>query len=51
MNLVWCSRKNKKPVSFCFGFFHRNGEIFRKLETAVAIVGKENEYHGLFFVE
>jgi hypothetical protein len=51
MNLVRCSRKKKKPGGFCFGLFHRNSEIFCKLEAAVAIVGKENEYHGLFFGE
>jgi hypothetical protein len=51
MNLVRCSREKKKPGGFCFSLFHRNGEIFRKLETAVAVVGKENEYHGLFFGE
>ena len=31
MNLVLCSRKKKKPRGFCFGHFHRNGEIFCKL--------------------
>ncbi len=51
MNLVRCSRKKKKPRGFCFGHFHRNSEIFCKLEAAVAIVGKENEYHGLFLWE
>ena len=51
MNLVRCSRKKKKTRGFCFGHFHRNGEIFCKLEAAVAIVGKENEYHGLFLGE
>ena len=38
MNLVRCSRKKKKPGGFCFGFFHRNGEVFCKLKAAVAIV-------------
>ena len=51
MNLVRCSRKKKKPGGFCLGLFHRNGEVFCKFEAAVAIMGKENKYHGLFIGE
>ena len=38
INLVRCSRKKKKPGGFCFGLLHRDGEVFCKLEAAVAVV-------------
>ena len=47
MNLVLRTRKNEKPGGFCLGFFHGNGEVFRKLDAAVTVVGKENKHHRL----
>jgi len=38
INLVRCSRKKKKPGGFYFGLLHCDGEVFCKLEAAVAVV-------------
>ena len=38
MNLVRCSGKKEKPGGLYFGLLHGDGEVFCKLEAAVAVV-------------
>ncbi len=51
MNLVRRACKKKKPGGLCLGLFHGDGEIFCKLEAAVAVMGEENKHHRFFFGE
>ena len=46
MNPLWCSCEKEKPGGIRFALFHGNGKVFGKLEAAIVVVRKENQYHG-----
>ncbi len=51
MNLSGGIGENKIPAGLSFGTLHGQDEIFRELETAIAVVGEKNKDQRFFFGE
>jgi hypothetical protein len=51
MNLSGGICENKIPSGLTFGILHGQNKIFCELETAIAVVGKENKDQRFFFGE